>query len=296
MSTEYTAPSERAGSKVYRFFVILLHVLIALFLIIQGGKLVSLGGSSYYLIAGIAYLLIAILYTFRKVASLWLSILTFIATVIWAVSEVQVFDFWQYIPRLVVPTVLFVLSLWASRSLITLSTEKVTFANRVGLVGFIACVIALISAFFPHGKTLNQVNIAQDRNLTKPTAENPDNWEYFGRSGSGTRFAPYTDITPDNVKNLQIAWTYHTGRPKILESMKILQFKLVAHCTHVLQLILLLRLMVIAVKHFGNMIQKQKQLNTLPVVVLVTMMRLRIKRFQKQIYKLLVFKPAHNEF
>ncbi|WP_032068485.1 membrane-bound PQQ-dependent dehydrogenase, glucose/quinate/shikimate family [Acinetobacter baumannii] len=214
MSTEYTAPSERAGSKVYRFFVILLHVLIALFLIIQGGKLVSLGGSSYYLIAGIAYLLIAILYTFRKVASLWLSILTFIATVIWAVSEVQVFDFWQYIPRLVVPTVLFVLSLWASRSLITLSTEKVTFANRVGLVGFIACVIALISAFFPHGKTLNQVNIAQDRNLTKPTAENPDNWEYFGRSGSGTRFAPYTDITPDNVKNLQIAWTYHTGRPK----------------------------------------------------------------------------------
>lgn len=99
-------------------------MLIALFLIIQGGKLVSLGGSSYYLIAGIAYLLIAILYTFRKVASLWLSILTFIATVIWAVSEVQVFDFWQYIPRLVVPTVLFVLSLWASRSLITLSTEK----------------------------------------------------------------------------------------------------------------------------------------------------------------------------
>ncbi|EYU49022.1 hypothetical protein J616_01541 [Acinetobacter baumannii 1457504] len=49
MSTEYTAPSERAGSKVYRFFVILLHVLIALFLIIQGGKLVSLGGSSYTL-------------------------------------------------------------------------------------------------------------------------------------------------------------------------------------------------------------------------------------------------------
>lgn len=41
---------------------------------------------------------------------------------------------------------------------------------------------------------------------------------------------------------------------------------------------------------------KAKQLNTLPVVVLVTMMRLRIKRFQKQIYKLLVFKPAHNEF
>ncbi|AVI39369.1 putative membrane protein (plasmid) [Acinetobacter baumannii] len=155
MSTEYTAPSERARSKNYRFFVILLHVLIALFLIIQGGKLVSLGGSSYYLIAGIAYLLIAILYTFRKVASLWLSILTFIATVIWAISEVQVFDFWQYIPRLVVPTILFVLSLWASRSLITLSSEKVIAANRAGLVGFIVCVIALIAAFFPHGKILN---------------------------------------------------------------------------------------------------------------------------------------------
>ena len=41
MSTEYTAPSERAGSKVYRFFVILLHVLIALFLIIKVENLLA---------------------------------------------------------------------------------------------------------------------------------------------------------------------------------------------------------------------------------------------------------------
>ena len=89
---------------------------------------------------------------------------------------------------------------------------KIKAANLVGFAGFFACVAALIAAFFPHGKILNPVDIVQDPALAKPNAENPDNWEYFGRNGNGTRFAPYTDITPENVKDLKVAWTYHTGR------------------------------------------------------------------------------------
>ena len=72
---------------------------------------------------------------------------------------------------------------------------KIKAANLVGFAGFFARVAALIAAFFPHGKILNPVDILQDPALAKPNAENPDNWEYFGRNGSGTRFAPYTDIT-----------------------------------------------------------------------------------------------------
>ncbi|MGN0934884.1 MULTISPECIES: membrane-bound PQQ-dependent dehydrogenase, glucose/quinate/shikimate family [Acinetobacter] len=212
MNTEQTSPQERVGAKVYRYFFIVLTALIALYLIIQGSKLLSLGGSSYYLIAGVAYIVIAVLYAMKKAAGFWLSIITFIATVIWAIAEVQGFDFWQYIPRLVTPTVLFVLSLWASRSLPALSLTKVKIANQVGFVGLAACVVALIAAFFPHGKILNPVDLVQDPSLAKPNAENPDNWEYFGRNGNGTRFAPYTDITPENVKDLKVAWTYHTGR------------------------------------------------------------------------------------
>ena len=212
MSTEQPSSVERSGSKVYRYFFIVLTGLAALFLIVQGSKLISLGGTSYYLIAGIAYLAIAVLYAMKKALGLWLSILTFVATIIWSVTEVQALDFWQYIPRLVVPTILFVLSLWASRSLQNLDKNKIKAANAVGIVGLIACVAALIAAFFPHGKILNPIEIVQNPELAKPNAQNNDNWEYFGRSGNGTRFAPYSDITPENVKDLKVAWTYHTGR------------------------------------------------------------------------------------
>ncbi|MCU4412803.1 membrane-bound PQQ-dependent dehydrogenase, glucose/quinate/shikimate family [Acinetobacter sp. WU_MDCI_Axc73] len=215
MNTTDLPPSvESTGSKIYRYFFILLTLLTAAFLIIQGFKLLSLGGSSYYVIAGFAYLAIAILYILRKTLGFWLSIITFIATLIWATIEVQSFDFWQYIPRLVVPTILFVLSLWASHSLISLKSGQIKIANRMGIAGFVACIAALIATFFPHGKILNPVEIVQNPELTKPTTENPDNWEYFGRNGNGTRFAPYTEITPENVKDLQVAWTYHTGRVK----------------------------------------------------------------------------------
>lgn len=212
MSTEQPSSLERTGSKVYRYFVVVLTLLVALYLIIQGAKLLSLGGTSYYLIAGIAYVAIAILYAMKKAFGFWLSIVTFIATLLWSIAEVQGLSFWQYIPRLVVPTILFVLSMWASKSLPTLNAAKIKAANLVGFAGFFACVAALIAAFFPHGKILNPVDIVQDPALAKPNAENPDNWEYFGRNGNGTRFAPYTDITPENVKDLKVAWTYHTGR------------------------------------------------------------------------------------
>ena len=34
----------------------------------------------------------------------------------------------------------------------------------------------------------------------------------LARDASGTRFAPYRQITPGNVRDLQVAWTYRTGR------------------------------------------------------------------------------------
>ena len=38
-----------------------------------------------------------------------------------------------------------------------------------------------------------------------------DQWPHYGRTQSGTRFVPSTQIGPENVQNLQVAWTYQTG-------------------------------------------------------------------------------------
>ena len=66
MSTEQPSSIERTGSKVYRYFVVVLTLLVALYLIIQGAKLLSLGGTSYYLIAGIAMLQSPFFYAMKK--------------------------------------------------------------------------------------------------------------------------------------------------------------------------------------------------------------------------------------
>ena len=36
-------------------------------------------------------------------------------------------------------------------------------------------------------------------------------WPVYGRDAGGTRFSPLAQITPANVTQLQVAWTYHTG-------------------------------------------------------------------------------------
>jgi len=38
-----------------------------------------------------------------------------------------------------------------------------------------------------------------------------DEWPSYGRDPGGTRYSPLTQITPDNVKQLRPAWTFHTG-------------------------------------------------------------------------------------
>src|SRR5438105_11171778 len=52
-------------------------------------------------------------------------------------------------------------------------------------------------------------------NLNSIAASDPqkhnDEWPAYGRDGGGSRYAPVTQITRDNVSQLRVAWTYHTG-------------------------------------------------------------------------------------
>ena len=117
MSTEQPSSIERTGSKVYRYFVVILTLLVALYLIIQGAKLLT-QPRWYKLLSHRRDCLCCNRHFLcdEKALGFWLSIVTFIATIIWAIAEVQGLSFWQYIPRLVVPTILFVLSMWASKT------------------------------------------------------------------------------------------------------------------------------------------------------------------------------------
>ncbi|WP_273876874.1 hypothetical protein, partial [Serratia marcescens] len=64
-----------------------------LFFTVAGGKLLSLGGSAYFLIAGLVILLSAIQFFRRKSSAVWLFLAVFIGTLIWAPLDAG-FDFW----------------------------------------------------------------------------------------------------------------------------------------------------------------------------------------------------------
>ncbi|VTN04866.1 Quinate/shikimate dehydrogenase (quinone) [Raoultella ornithinolytica] len=206
---EQRGSGRRIFFTVYRVIFVLLSFCTGLFFTFWGGKLLTLGGSAWYLLAGVAYLLIAIGYLIRSQYVLPFTIVTFLLTLVWALYEVQL-SYWGLIPRLVVPALLLMLGLWLATTL-PVKRTAVRYANWSASAIFIALLATLVSAFSPHGGIHHGVvKAAAD---SKPTlASQSDNWEFFARDASGTRFAPYDDITPENVKNLKVAWTYHTGR------------------------------------------------------------------------------------
>ncbi|MGE0233591.1 MAG: hypothetical protein AB7S46_17595, partial [Flavobacteriaceae bacterium] len=103
------APRRGAG---YWFILAVAILLILLGLVIGAGGawLMSLGGSWYYLIAGIGLLLSGILLARPSMAGVWVYAITWLLTLVWALWE-KGFDGWAQVPRLVAPTVIFILVL-----------------------------------------------------------------------------------------------------------------------------------------------------------------------------------------
>src|SRR5215813_2718105 len=73
-------------------------LIFALALLFGGVWLLSLGGSAYYVIAGIGFAACGALIVAGRRESLWLYALLLLGTLIWAIAEVR-FDWWQLVPR-----------------------------------------------------------------------------------------------------------------------------------------------------------------------------------------------------
>ncbi|CDX29479.1 glucose dehydrogenase [Mesorhizobium sp. SOD10] len=188
-------------------------VLVLIGLILGGGGiwLIALGGSWYYLIAGLVFLVTAWLLFRRRSTSLWVYALFVLATLCWAVWEIG-FDWWQLGPRggVIVLVALWLLTPWARRGL----------QGPDGRAPLILAVLASLAVAGysmtadPHDidGTLGTEKLATAANLggDMPAGE----WHFYGRTPFGQRYSPLDQITPDNVAKLQPAWTYRTGDVK----------------------------------------------------------------------------------
>ncbi|MCU4570230.1 membrane-bound PQQ-dependent dehydrogenase, glucose/quinate/shikimate family [Acinetobacter ursingii] len=187
--------------KIMRILIILITLFTSLFLIIGGISLISAGGSFYYLLLGLIYLASSFLLYKNKALGFYLTIIALVLTGLWAIFE-RGFAFWPMLARIMVPLGLAFVALYALR-------KEHYHAKTLGLsLGSLVIFIGMaIAAFFPH-----DAQYANGKSYQAHTPFGmPENWTAYGRTNEGTRFSPFTLINRDNVKNLQVAWTYQTG-------------------------------------------------------------------------------------
>ena len=185
-----------------------LLIIIGAVLAAGGAWLLSLGGSAYYLLAGIGCFISGTLVLLRRPLGLLIYLIIFAGTLIWALAEVGL-NFWELLPRVAGPLVFMIAcSLpWAAES-------KGVLLRRARIAGpILAAVGALVlgAAFIKSQPQLGEHAVPDTATPSTIAAGQPDEWASFGRSAAGTRYSPAAQITPANVDKLKVAWTYRTG-------------------------------------------------------------------------------------
>jgi quinoprotein glucose dehydrogenase len=217
MATEHGAAEYPARPRPSLLLLILaaIFALLGLAIGIGGIWLAVLGGSPYYILAGLALIGCALLLWRRHPAALWLYALLLVGTMVWAIGEVGL-DFWQLAPRgdlLAVLGVLLALP-WVVRRLSNTGRWPGPAWPLLGALGA-AALVAVIAAF----GTSHDL----DGTLPGPRATlaaglygnvPQQDWTAYGRSWRGNRWSPLNQITPGNAGKLEKAWEFHTGDMK----------------------------------------------------------------------------------
>ena len=186
-----------AGRIVYGLLLAAIGLLLAL----GGAKLIWLGGSWYYLPAGLLALLAG--YNLLK-RNWWTGAAIYgvllALTLLWALCEVGL-DGWQLMPRVVSPLVLglpFLIVALISR----IKADRQGGWLVVGTAAVLAIAVWASSDFTPAPPRAKQPAVAADA---------PGDWLNFGNDRGGKHFSPLGDIGKDNVGKLEAAWTVPLG-------------------------------------------------------------------------------------
>ncbi|MBS7538110.1 glucose/quinate/shikimate family membrane-bound PQQ-dependent dehydrogenase [Ancylobacter lacus] len=191
-----------------RVLTTLLLGLIGLFLLGGGVWLIALGGSGFYAALGLGLVACAYLVWRRNRHARLLYALLVAATLGWALWEVGL-DWWPLGTRggLVILLGLWLLTPWAVGGL------RRWDAGRVALAAVILVSLGVAGASLLRDEQRLEGRLADSGSGTAGTLDPTPagEWQHYGRTLAGQRYTPLTQITPENVGNLEVAWTYRTG-------------------------------------------------------------------------------------
>ncbi|HYC97607.1 membrane-bound PQQ-dependent dehydrogenase, glucose/quinate/shikimate family [Brevundimonas sp.] len=197
------------GGLLVRVLAALL-ILIGLVLAIGGGWLLSLGGSFYYLPAGLGLIASGGMLWRLSLLGAWIYGGVFVLTVLWALWEVGL-NGWALVPRVVAPAMLLPLVI---ASLPVLDGRR---GRRLALGGAAVFVLGALVA----GAVVAQANRpappVATRSVAMAAMSEPSlrdvgaDWPAWGGTYSARRFSPLNQINRDNVGGLERVWTFRTG-------------------------------------------------------------------------------------
>src|SRR5882672_3491070 len=226
VATNLPRSSARKGESRMRWVTVVFGSLFILFgaaLCFGGVTLVRLGGSSYYVIVGIGLITSGIQLLRQRASGVWLYALVVSGTLIWSLAESGL-SMWGLLPRLATfiglgaafaaalawtrPQLAGVGLRW-SRPMVVAAPVAAAFLLLAGTA------IPDLKAGSPGYANLGAVGTSGTEGVVaaadlSPTEADGD-WPHWGRTTGGLRYSPLTQITRENVKNLEVAWVYHTG-------------------------------------------------------------------------------------
>lgn len=183
---------------------------MAIALVVGGGQLIGLGGSWYYLLAGLGVGASALLLLTHHGQALLVFAAVLAGSTVWAWWEVHL-DWWQLVPRLALWFVVG-LVLWLPWVRNSLSDAGRLPANALLVALVMAGGTALAAQFTEPHRFPGMIDRAAPASApTTPPAQPAGDWQAYGRSNAGDRYSPLDQITPENVDQLELAWSYRTG-------------------------------------------------------------------------------------
>jgi quinoprotein glucose dehydrogenase len=209
-ATDSKGPAPRAGPLLLGLLLVATGVLL-----LGGGIwLIVLGGSWYYALAGGAAL-----------ASGWLVIsgsswggrvyaLTLLGTLVWSVAQWGA-DPWTLSSSLLAPCVVGLG--FALPGLRRLSGTRPR-AARIDAAAIVSLLVLVFIAL-RFAQLVAAQNDLPDADIGSPAGNltsqasiaTEGEWPHYGRTLSGERFSPLTQITPQNVSQLKLAWVHRSG-------------------------------------------------------------------------------------
>lgn len=182
------------------------------FFLAGGIYLVTLGGSWYYVVAGVGLVLSGWRLWRGMLDGVYLFMAVFLFTVLWTYYETGL-NFWGWVPRMAAPLVLATVILLSVPLLPDPGrTSGLTRLARTGGLASGAVFAAFFTAMlFPHGAIYNDIAITPGKQ-TETTLAMGKEWREYGRTGEGIRYSPLDQINKENLQDLEVIWTAHHGQ------------------------------------------------------------------------------------